>query len=36
MLAQDDPEMAAMLDAWPSLSPKQRRQLLALVRSMVE
>lgn len=36
MLAQDDAEMAALLDTWPTLTKKQRRQLLALARSMAE
>jgi len=31
-----DPDFAALAALWPTLTTKQRRQLLALARSMVE
>jgi len=30
----DDPQLKAILDAWPKLSAKERRQVAALVSSM--
>jgi hypothetical protein len=35
-IACADPELRGIVDAWPRLSAKERRQLAALVASMVE
>jgi hypothetical protein len=32
----DDPDLVTLISIWPNLKPKQRRQLVALVQSMVD
>jgi hypothetical protein len=34
--APTDPDLSALLAAWPRLSAKQRRQLVTLAASMVD